>query len=87
MESVVFGFDVLVAVMKRNNYLSAHAVDERVEGVHSTLNFRDYSGLRFLPPSSRILAADALNSVVRVLPVRLVDAANLYIHRLFSCLH
>lgn len=80
MQSVVFRFDVLVAVMQSNNHVRANTVHVRIERVHLAFDFRDGRGLRLLPTSARILPAHAMNPIVRVLTIGLVDTTNLHIH-------
>ena len=81
MKTVVFRLYVLVPVVRGDNYLSPNPVHPREERVRSGLDLRDHRALRFLPPpAGGIFPAHAVNPVVRVLPVRLVDTANLQVH-------
>lgn len=82
MQSVVLCLDVLVAVMDGYNYVCPSAADPRVERVHLVLDFRDRSGLRFLPSPVGGFPSNTVNPIMRVLPVRLVDTADLQIHML-----
>lgn len=80
MKPVVLRLDVLVAVVHSDNHVCPSAVDPRVERVHLALDFRDRGCLRFLPPSVGGFPADAVNPIMRILPVCLVNTANLQIH-------
>jgi len=81
MEAIVFCLYVLISIMHGDNNVSSDAVNARVERVHSALNFGDHSALRFFPLSaSGIFPANAMNPIMRVLPVRLVYATDLQIH-------
>jgi len=84
MQSVVFRFDVLVAVVDSNNHVRTNAVDVCIERVHFAFDLRDGGGLRLLPSSARILPAHAVNPIVRVLTIGFVDATNLHIHKVLS---
>ena len=83
-QAVIFRLDVLVTAMHGNNHVCANAVDQRVERIHLALDFRDRRGLRLLPTSVRSLPTHAVNPIMRVLPIRLVDATDLQIH---NCSH
>jgi hypothetical protein len=84
MKSIVFRLDVLVAIVNGDNDIRSNTVHAGVERIHTAFDFRNCSGLRLLPPPTRILATDAVYPIVRILPVGFVYASNLQIHRVFS---
>jgi hypothetical protein len=85
MESVTFCLYVLVSVVYGDNDVSPGTINARVESVHSALNFGDHRALGFFPPSaSGIFPAHTMNPIMRILPVRLVDAIDLQVHIPYS---
>ena len=80
METIIFCLDILMPIMHGDDHVRPDAVDARVKRVHLALNFRDHRALGFLPPPIGSFSAHTMNPVVRVLSVRLVNAANLQIH-------
>jgi hypothetical protein len=77
MKSIVFRLDVLVAIVNGDNDIRSNTVNAGVERIHVAFDFRNSSGLRLLPPPTRILSTDAMDPIVRILPVSLVYASNL----------
>ena len=77
MKSIVFRLDVLVAIVNSDDDIRSHTINAGVERIHVVFDLRNSSGLRLLPPSIRVLATDAMDPIVRILPVGLVYASNL----------
>jgi len=69
-----------MTVMRGHNDIRSDTISARVERVHLSLDFRYCGRLRFFPAAAGVLATHAVDSVMRVLPVRFVYASDLQIH-------